>query len=130
MEMIKEPKTLFSSVMAAIAVIAMSCGSESSNRVSTQTVNARDFAFEPREITVKVGTTVHWQLAPGAMEHNVSTGIGCEHAIENGEDMDADLEPGDATSFDYTFTRAGDVPYYCEYHCQSNNMTGIVHVIQ
>jgi plastocyanin len=101
------------------------CGSDESQTGNTVTVS--DFAFSPKEITVHVGQSVHWQLN-SQMMHNVKTGTNCTEATQNGEDMDNDFDPTH-TTFDHVFATAGDVPYFCEYHCASNGMTGIVHVV-
>jgi plastocyanin len=114
--------------LAVLAVVvAVGCGSDSSS--SGNTVTVQDFAFVPKEITVKVGQSVHWQLS-SQMLHNVKTGTNCTEATENGEDMDGDLDPSAVKTFDHTFSKAGDVPYFCEYHCTTNAMMGVVHVTQ
>jgi plastocyanin len=69
-------------------------------------------AFDPKEVTIKVGDTVTW-LNKDAPQHDV--------VAENGE-FKSDLLELDAT-FSFTFAQAGTFPYYCSVH---PGMTGTV----
>src|SRR5918995_104205 len=76
-------------------------------------------AFSPNPIQVSVGTTVTW-TNDDAQPHTVNSG---ENATPSGL-FDSPIMPTAAT-FEYTFTEAGEVPYFCIHH---PNMVGTVSV--
>src|SRR5688572_19218938 len=76
-------------------------------------------AFSPNPIQVSVGTTVTW-TNDDAQPHTVNSG---ENATPSGL-FDSPIMPP-AGTFEYTFTEAGEVPYYCLLH---PNMVGTVSV--
>lgn len=64
-----------------------------------------DFAFAPAELEVAVGTTITWtnnDVAP----HTVTSSEGVFDS--------ARMDPGE--TFSYTFTEAGEFPYFCIFH--------------
>jgi len=69
------------------------------------TVEARNFAFEPKELTVARGTTVIWTITAG--RHTVT-------ADDRTFDSPTILTAGD--QFTHTFEVEGTFPYYCEIH--------------
>jgi plastocyanin len=79
------------------------------------TVNISGFAFDPPNLTIKVGTTVKWTNQDGAT-HNVK-------ADDNSWGSN-DLNKGD--SFSFTFTQAGTYLYRCGFHA---NMKGTITVV-
>lgn len=80
-------------------------------------VDVVDFAFEPEEISVPVGTTVEWTYTEdGSSRHTVT--------FDDGE-ASGDLDPGD--TYTRTFDAPGAYPYVCFYH---PNMTGTVTVTE
>jgi plastocyanin len=64
-----------------------------------------NFEFTPAQLTVKVGTTVVWTSEDNA-PHTVTA--------DDGSFDSGNLQKGD--SFKFTFTKAGNFPYYCAYH--------------
>jgi plastocyanin len=76
-------------------------------------------AFSPNPIQVSVGTTVTW-TNNDAQPHTVNSG---ENATPSGL-FDSPIMPP-AGTFEYTFTEAGEVPYFCILH---PNMVGTVSV--
>ena len=83
-------------------------------------VNIKLFTFKPNAIEVKEGTTVTW-----------TNGDAIDHSVTNGTPE----KPGDAfdsgfftegKSFSFTFTKAGEYPYFCKRH---NSMMGTVKVV-
>ncbi|HEX6281832.1 MAG TPA: plastocyanin/azurin family copper-binding protein, partial [Nitrososphaera sp.] len=76
-------------------------------------------AFSPNPIQVSVGTTVTW-TNDDAQPHTVNSG---ENATPSGL-FDSPIMAPQAT-FEYTFTEAGEVPYFCILH---PNMVGTVSV--
>lgn len=88
---------------------------------ATHTVNQVGLTFDPADITIDVGDTVEWVHSFGV--HTVTNGTGPTDPLV-GTLFDAPLSGG---TFSYTFTTAGDVPYFCRPHF-SLGMTGIVRV--
>src|SRR5688572_6105388 len=76
-------------------------------------------AFAPNPIQVSVGTTVTW-TNDDAQPHTVNSG---ENATPSGL-FDSPIMPP-AGTFEYTFTEAGEFPYFCILH---PNMVGTVSV--
>lgn len=85
------------------------------------TVIAKDYRFQPAEITVKAGTKVRWENHEKRQYHSVWF-----EALGD--------EPGDyffpGESRERTFTQPGNFHYICEPHAESHKMTGIVHVVE
>jgi plastocyanin len=72
------------------------------------------FAFAPKEITIKPGTTIVWTNHDEAPHTVVS---GDKSFVSKGLDTD--------DRFEHTFEREGDFAYICSVHPY---MTGVVHV--
>jgi plastocyanin len=70
-----------------------------------QTIKMVGASFDPKEITVPVGTTVVWENS-SSLRHTVTADDG---SFDSGP-----LGAGD--TFEFTFTQAGVVPYHCEFH--------------
>jgi plastocyanin len=83
--------------------------------------NLADKAYSPDKISVKVGDTVTWTNDDTAV-HTVTSGDGSTGTPDGTFDSKI-LSPH--KTFQYTFTKAGDVKYYCQLHPQ---MTGEVDV--
>jgi plastocyanin len=69
------------------------------------TVKITDFAFDPSNVTVPVGTTVTWTNLDSA-SHTVTSDIG---VFESGT-----LGPN--ATFSYTFNSRGTFNYFCSLH--------------
>jgi plastocyanin len=76
-------------------------------------------AWSPNPVQVSVGTTVTW-TNDDAQPHTVNSG---ENGTPSGL-FDSPIMPP-AGTFEYTFTEAGEVPYFCILH---PNMVGTVSV--
>jgi plastocyanin len=75
----------------------------------TVTVDIPEIAFDPAEVTVKVGTTVKWTNSDD-LPHTVTKEGG------PGPDFDSgDLDPGSG-EFEQTFDQKGTVDYVCTIH--------------
>jgi plastocyanin len=85
----------------------------------TVNVKIKLFDFEPRTIDVPEGATVVWTNLD-LIEHTVTAGEPTAPTKLFGSPR---LAQG--TSFSYTFTKAGDYPYFCTPH---PTMRGLVHV--
>jgi plastocyanin len=82
---------------------------------STKTTDA----FQPNPAQVSVGSTVTW-TNEDAQPHTVNSG---ENATPDGTFDSGILAP--AATFDFSFTEAGEYPYFCLLH---PNMVGTVSV--
>jgi plastocyanin len=85
------------------------------------TVTVDNFAFSPKDMSIKVGDTVEWTWVAGT--HSVTSGSSC---TGDGK-FDSTLVPPPKT-FTQTFDTAGTFPYFCLAHCASNGMTGTITV--
>ena len=95
-----------------------------SGLAATTNVNIVDFAFQPANVTIRVGDTVKW-TNNGASTHTTTSGTttgGVRHP--DGQWDSGSLLTGH--TFSHTFTKAGAYPYYCNFHFTS--MVGTVTV--
>ena len=76
-------------------------------------IHIDNFTFQPKEMKVKVGTTVTWKNRDD-IPHNVV----CAGKFRS-KTMDTD------DTYSFTFTAAGDYKYFCSLH---PHMTGMVKV--
>jgi plastocyanin len=82
-------------------------------RAEDTTVKIDNFTFEPAQLTVKVGTTVTWKNRDDIPHTVVSAGKFRSKALDTDD------------SYSFTFTAAGDYPYFCSLH---PHMTGTIKV--
>jgi amicyanin len=73
---------------------------------ATNSVTIQDFAYSPKHITVKVGTTVTW-TNQDSVKHNVVSDA------DDGPDGPL-LAKGE--TYNYTFKKAGSFDYHCDPH--------------
>jgi plastocyanin len=78
------------------------------------TVRIDNFAFEPKELDIAVGTTVTWQNADDVP--HTATSKGDPQVFDSGP-LDTD------DKFSFTFSTPGTYAYYCKVH---PHMTGTV----
>jgi plastocyanin len=76
-------------------------------------ISIDNFTFSPASITVKVGDTVTWTNRDDIPHAIVSAGKFRSKALDTDN------------SFSFTFTAAGDYPYFCSLH---PHMTGTIKV--
>lgn len=74
-------------------------------------------------IKIKVGTTVIWDNPSTSAPHNVASGNG---SPDGKFSLPKLLAPGSSDTSTYTFTTAGDFPFYCAIHPA---MTGYIEVV-
>jgi plastocyanin len=79
------------------------------------TVSSKDFEFAPKEIRVKVGTTITWKN-DGAVPHSAT-------AVDKSFDT-ALFQPGESKSA--TFNTAGTFAYFCQLHGAPDGQNGMV----
>src|SRR3954454_5541821 len=82
-------------------------------RAEETAINIDNFTFEPKELTVKVGSTVTWKNRDDIPHTIVSAGKFRSKTLDTDD------------SFSFTFTAAGDYKYFCSLH---PHMTGMVKV--
>jgi plastocyanin len=99
------------SLLAGFGVITLlsSCGGGSDSTAGPMdadpnTVTVGNNFFSPVDLSVAAGSTVTWNWAPGADEHNVTFDDGA-HSPTQG-----------SGSFPRTFSAAGTFPYHCAIH--------------
>ena len=112
-------KTLFSLLIAIVALVSTALFAAPTWALDVQMGFDGNLVFEPSEITISAGDSVHFvnnMLPP----HNV--------VVEGRKDLSHDalaMLPGE--EFDVTFPEAGDFNFWCGPH-QGAGMTGVVHV--
>lgn len=94
----------------------------------TGAVDVIDNDFNPREITVKVGTTVDWKQS-GSAPHSVTADDGSFASGPCLQDPSKCMQKG--STFEHAFPTAGTFPYYCVIHGAKGGlgMHGIVKVV-
>jgi plastocyanin len=121
-------------VSGAVVGLAAACGGGGGGGGGTPTtpppsgsfvVEVRDFAFEPKSITVQPGDTVVWRLVGDDKTHSVKAvgGVFASGFVFT--------QPG--ATFTRTFTQADSgqtFEYWCESHQASHMMQGSVRVGQ
>jgi predicted lipoprotein with Yx(FWY)xxD motif/plastocyanin len=103
---------------ASSSPVATPGGAASSGQAAGQTVtiSVKNFAFNPKDLTVSPGTTVVWHNEDSA-RHTVTSDAGL---------FDGPLPSG--ADFQFTFDKAGTYPYYCKPHGGpgEQGMSGVV----
>ena len=100
-------------VRLVVAIVLSICQNLGSARADETTVMIDNFTFEPAQLTVKVGTTVTWKNRDDIPHTVVSAGKFRSKALDTDD------------SYSFTFTAAGDYPYFCSLH---PHMTGTIKV--
>jgi plastocyanin len=85
--------------------IARATATRKSTAVEPTIVQVSSFKFEPKVLTVKVGTTVRWINKGGW--HTVEA--------DNGSFKSTELKSENAF-FDHMFDKVGKFPYHCSFH--------------
>ncbi len=82
---------------------------------SVQTITVNVTFFDPKEVTVAVGTKVVWvTVGSGEQTHDVV-------AVDGSFRSASPITPG--AMFSYTFEKPGEYPYVCSFHIREG-MTG------
>jgi len=106
-------------VMSGLVVFAL--GATGAALAATHTVTQSNLTFSPASLTISVGDTVQWVWTAGT--HTVTSGTGGADP-DAGALFDSPLTT-DAPLFEYVFTTAGTVPYFCRPH-ETFGMTGTI----
>ena len=122
---------------AATALVAAGCGSSNNGGGNTSTAAAQgtstapasssgggeveikmqNIAFDPKDVSVKVGQKVKWSNED-SVDHNVIASSGASFKSNNF---------GKGATFEFTPTKAGTIKYQCTIH---PGMTGTLNVTQ
>jgi plastocyanin len=100
-------------VRLVVAIVLSFCQNAGGARAADTMVMIDNFTFEPAQLTVKVGTTVTWKNRDDIPHTVVSAGKFRSKAMDTDD------------SYSFTFTAAGDYPYFCSLH---PHMTGTIKV--
>ena len=99
------------SLLAGLGLVTLlsACGGGSDSPTSPtagggNSVTVGNNFFSPVDLSVAAGTTVTWNWAPGAVEHNVTFDDGARSPTQS------------SGSFPRTFSAAGTFPYHCTIH--------------
>jgi plastocyanin len=90
-------------------------GEQGSEKGATVSVEMTDTAFDPSEVTAKVGDTIEWENYDD-FDHNV--------VADSGADFQSD-DFGKGGTFEWTAAKPGEVTYECTIH---PGMTGTITV--
>jgi plastocyanin len=102
-------------VVITLALLLVGCGGDDDDESSsdetpsgpTETIEAKDFSFDPSEVRLEAGKEVTLVLDnQGDVEHNLT--------VED-LDVDKDAEPGETANAPVT-PDAGSYDFHCEYH--------------
>lgn len=85
---------------------------QSSDKVTAKVI---DTAFEPRDLVVKVGTTVTWKQI-GDQPHSVTAVNEEFDSSPNCSPLKSDNCDFEGDTFSFTFKEAGTFDYYCRIH--------------
>lgn len=110
-------------LMVGIAAALLTAGLAAALPVAEEhVVQINGKTFQPDRIEIKVGEKVTWKNYD-LEDHTVTSQPKPAQADEQQKPVfdSGPLKPGQ--SFDYTFTKAGSYPYYCQMH---KGMTGVV----
>src|SRR5215203_1917836 len=101
-----------------------SAGGGTSVSIVSGSSSLTDTAYQPNPIQVSVGTTVIW-TNDDSQPHTVTSGSNGQpdNKFNSSPNFNPLLNPGQ--TFSFTFTQAGDYPYFCMLH---PNMVGTVNV--
>src|SRR5215208_7040241 len=103
---------------------ATSAGGGTSVSIVSGSSSLTDTAYQPNPIQVSVGNTVTW-TNDDSQPHTVTSGsnVQPDNKFNSSPNFTPLLNPGQ--TFSFTFTQAGDYPYFCMLH---PNMVGTVNV--
>ena len=96
-----------------LAMVAAMASQMTSARCEDTIITIDNFTFSPAQLVVKAGTTVTWKNQDDIPHTVVSAGKFKSKALDTDD------------SYSFTFTAAGDYPYFCSLH---PHMTGTIKV--
>jgi plastocyanin len=116
-------RRILPALCAVVALAAAGCGSSNSSSTSSGSsssgstaaasssgggvaIKMQNIAFDPKDVTVKVGQKVTW-TNDDSVDHNVTS--------QSGESIKSD-NFGKGATFSFTPTKAGTINYVCTIH--------------
>lgn len=115
---------LKSGTALAVVLLALSCGGGSSPTETgpkTVTITVKDFAYEPRSVTINPGDTVRWTLQGSDLTHTVTSIKG---VFDSGK-----VFTSSGATFERTFSEANQTfEYSCKTHKDCCDMKGSIRV--
>ncbi len=105
-------------ISALLVLLALLCSTPVAGDDDTVVIVMRDMAFDPAEVTVRVGQIVRWENHERRQFHNV-------WFRELGEEPGDYLFPEEYT--ERSFDQPGEYPYVCQPH-EDRGMVGVVRV--
>jgi plastocyanin len=107
-------------VISYIPTYTTKAESESADKTATMNVDIKLFTFKPKSLEVPVETTVVW-----------TNGDAVDHSVTNGtpEKLGGAFDSAffnKGKTFSFTFTKAGEYPYFCKKH---DFMRGTIKVV-
>ena len=111
-----KPVPATSSAPVAAGVSAVPTAQSSTTQLALVSVKIENFAYQPKELQIAVGTTVVWQNTDD-LPHTV-TSKDDPQVFDSGA-LDTDEK------FSFNFSKPGTYTYYCKVH---PHMTGVVTV--
>ena len=112
-------------VLVAVASVVTACSSSSSDSGggTANEITVTSNKFVPNALSIKVGDTVTWKWAGGT--HNVVSGPNC--ASDGAYTSGAPMSTNGAT-FTHVYDKAGTFEFFCNPHCSSSGMKGVITV--
>ena len=113
----------FNRNLALLAIAAAGLVLTGSSTLRAQdkvTITAKNFSFDPAQVTIKPGTTVEWVNSGG--KHTI--------VADDGSFKSPDLTKGD--KWEYKFDKPGTYRYYCNFHGSKggHDMAGTITVAE
>lgn len=93
--------------MAGMSMSGSVSSSSSTDAVASNSVAIQHYAFSPKAIKIKTGTTVTWTNQDN-VHHTVT--------IDSGADGPTSNELGQGQTYSYTFKSASTFNYHCKIH--------------
>jgi plastocyanin len=94
--------------LLAVVLVASACSSSkksSASSSSPNTVNVKNFSFQPGSLTVPVGTKVTWKFDDSA-----------QHALKANDSSFTSNPLSSGQTYSFTFSKAGTYSYICSIH--------------
>ena len=107
----------FARIAGGLAALAVLFGGAGAARSDAIVVSTRSNFFAPSDITITTGDTITWSFDQGTHTTTSVDGLWDSGILFQG------------SSFQYTFTQAGDYAFICTLHIDCCNMAGVVHVV-
>jgi plastocyanin len=106
----------FSALSVALRKVNSAAPLKATDNVAASSVAISNLKFDPRIVTVKIGSVVTWENKEGV--HTVTA--------DSNAFSSPTLTPG--KSFSHKFVKAGKYPYYCSFHGRKGggDMSGVV----